>query len=88
MEKKKGEHGMKKPDWVKGQSFHALHYKLAKGYSININIRQHQSGKVTVYQGVSKLIGSFGDLFSGKLDLNHGFMDTLNKHLLKTKKES
>jgi len=73
---------MKAKDWVKGQSYTAFRLGLPSGYTINVNIRQHQSGKVTVYQGVSKLIGSVDDLFGGTLDLDPGFMDTLNKHLL------
>ena len=75
-----------KPDWVKGQSYTAFRFGLPKGYTINVHIRQHQSGKVTVYQGVSKLIGSVEDLFSGTLDLDHDSMDSLNKHLLKIKR--
>jgi len=76
---------MKENDWVKGQSFTALRFGLPRGYTININVRQHQSGKVSVYQGVSKFIGSVDDLFGGNLDLEPGFMDALNKYLLKTK---
>ena len=75
-------------DWVKGHSFQAHRLDLGSGYAININIRQHQSGKVTVYQGVSKVIGTFEDLFGGTLDLDTSFMDKLNKVLLKMKEVS
>ncbi len=74
-----------KTDWVKGHSFTAFRLDLDKRHIININVRQHQSGKVTVYQGVSKLIGNFEDLFKGTLDLDEGSMDLLNRVLLKIK---
>ena len=75
-------------DWVKGRSFSAHRLELGYGYTVNINIRQHQTGKVTVYQGVSKTIGTFEDLIKGTLDLDTSFMDKLNKVLLKIKEVS
>ena len=75
-------------DWVKGRSFDAHRLELGSGYAINVNIRQHQSGKVTVYQGVSKFIGTFEDFVNGNLDLDTSFMDKLNKVLLKMKEVS
>jgi hypothetical protein len=72
-------------DWIKGHSYTAMRLKLDKKHTLEVNIRQHRSGKVSVYQGVSKLIGSFTDLFKGTLDLDDSSMDLLNKHLLKIK---
>jgi hypothetical protein len=70
-------------DWVKGIPYIAIRFELPRGYHINVNISQHKSGKVTVYQSVGKLIGSFDDLMHGTLDLDDRFLNKINKILIK-----
>ena len=57
-------------DWIKGMPHTALRFELPSGYAINVNISQHRSGKVIVYQSISKLIGGFNDLMNGTLDFS------------------
>ena len=49
----------KTPDFYKGQPFVAFTVKFPKAYSLEIQVAQHQSGKVTVRQSVSHIIGFF-----------------------------
>jgi len=72
-------------DWIKGRHYTSFRFELPRGYAINITVSQHQSGKVTVHQVISKLIGSFNDLMNGTLDLDDGFLKKLNKILVKRK---
>jgi hypothetical protein len=73
-------------DFYKGHSYSAFTVKLPKGYSLDIRVAEHQSGKVSVHQSVSKTIGFFNlrkmtiespwrDPFDTKM------MDKLNKIL-------
>jgi len=72
---------MKRVDWITGFPFLAYTIKLPKGYRINITVSQHQSGKVTVNQTVSKLIGVFNPetLKLEGLNLDTTFLDKLYK---------
>ena len=71
-------------DWIKGFPYTALDLRMPRGYGLHVSIRQHQSGKVTVRQSITKTIGHL-DLRSfktSKLDFDTSFMDKLNKVLI------
>lgn len=71
-------------DWIKGQPYTAFCLGLPKNCEIYIRIAQHESGKVTVRQAVSQLVGSF-DCKNMRLNLGSCdklAMDFLNKVLI------
>jgi len=91
MAKTKINSNRKTQDWYRGNAFYGFRLKLPKGYAIEVTVAQHQSGKVTVRQSVSKTIGFFNlrkmkiqsvlrDPFDTKM------MDKLNR-FIKTEKE-
>jgi hypothetical protein len=49
----------KTPDFYKGNPYSAFTVKLPKAYNLEIQVAEHQSGKVTVRQSVSHIIGFF-----------------------------
>jgi hypothetical protein len=49
----------KTPDFYKGNPYSAFTVKLPKAYSLEIQVAEHQSGKVTVRQSVSHIVGFF-----------------------------
>lgn len=73
-------------DWVKGIPYTVFKLPLNCGYVIELDVSQHQSGKVTINQSVSLTIGFFS-LKPTELKLGHlgnlRFMDKLNKVLRK-----
>jgi len=75
-------------DWIKGRPYTAYNAELPNGYAIDINVAQHQSGKVTIRQSASKTVGYMNPAtFQFKFgSLNTTFMDKLNKVLKFEKK--
>lgn len=76
----------KTPDFYKGNPYSAFTVKLPKAYSLEIQVAEHQSGKVTVRQSISHIIGFF-NLRTFKISLAEdtfpNFMDKLNRVLQK-----
>ena len=76
----------KMPDFYKGQPYSVFTVKLPKAYNLEIQVAEHQSGKVTVRQSVSHIVGFF-NLRTFKISLDEdrfpNFMDKLNRVLQK-----
>ncbi len=75
-------------DFYKGHPFQAFTVKFPQGYSLELTIAQHKSGKVTVHQSISKMVGFFNfkkmKIESGLRDpFDTSMMDKLNKVLWK-----
>ena len=72
-------------DWIQGRTYTAFSLALSDKYTLYVTVGQHTSGKITIRQVCSKLLGSFNDLMAGTLDLDSRFYNKLNKILVKIK---
>lgn len=49
----------KEVDWIKGHAYKLFRVDLAKGFELYLDVAQHNSGMITISQGVSLTIGFF-----------------------------
>jgi len=79
---------LKEIDWIQGIPYKLFNVELPKGFNFYIDVAQHKSGKVTISQGVSLIIGFFDfktfKLYPGDAE-SLGFQKRLHDFLKFTK---
>jgi hypothetical protein len=59
---------LKEVDWIKGHAYKLFKVNLPKGFELYLDVAQHNSGMITISQGVSLTI-CFFDFKTFKLDM-------------------